>query len=87
MHERNINDLFLGASGVRKRIPVIFLGRPGYVTSKEYQCISQLPLGLSYKQIANMLNLSHRTVEQYITRVKVRIGCRNRQDLIKLLNE
>lgn len=69
----------------RQRKLVIFNNRESYLTSKEYACITQLSLGLSAKKIGQYLDISHRTVEQYLERAKVRTGCRSKQDLIQLL--
>jgi hypothetical protein len=40
-----------------------------HLTSQELACIKGLAKGLSYKEIAKSLNISHRTVETYLNRV------------------
>lgn len=47
-----------------------------------HRCFSLLLTGLSAKQIANKLNLSQRTVENYILKIRNLIGCRNSKELL-----
>jgi len=87
LQDENLEDMLLQRSShSRKRIPIVFRGRSSYVTLKEYECLKQLPRGLSTKEIGRVLNISPRTVEQYFERVKTRIGCKSKQDLIQLLH-
>lgn len=70
-----------------KRKPVIFKNRKSYITGQEFECIKRLPMGKSAKSISQDLKISPRTVEGYLNRVMLRVGCQNRQDLISLLNQ
>ncbi len=54
---------------------------------REMDCIHFLLFGYSYKHIANKLDLSSRTVEGYIERIKVKLNCHNKQRLIDKLLE
>lgn len=81
--DENLKDMLL--NNRKNRIPVIFRGKKSYLTLKEYSCIRLLPAGLSAKQIGRTLNISHRTVEQYFERIKKRVGCTTKYDLIQLL--
>ncbi len=54
---------------------------------RELDCIRLLLFGYSYKHIANKLNLSSRTVEGYIEKIKIKLNCHNKQRLIDKLLE
>ncbi len=45
------------------------------LSNREYQCIKLLAHGKRLKEIANVLDLSVRTVEYYISNAKVKTGC------------
>lgn len=87
-HDVNLSEMLLSPSDTkpRVRIPVIFKNKQSYITPQERECISKLPLGLTTKQIAHILKISPRTVEQYFERVKTRVGCLSKLDLIQLLS-
>lgn len=69
------------------RIPIVFGNKKSYITRQEFECIGRLPLGKTAKDISRDLKISHRTVEGYFSRVMTRIGCRNKKELILLLNQ
>lgn len=52
------------------------------LSKREVECLSYVLEGYSNKQIATLLNLSSRTVEQYIDNTKNKLGCSSRYDLI-----
>lgn len=52
------------------------------LSEKEYQCLSLLAHGKQGKAIATELNISLRTVETYIERIKLKFNLSQRQDLI-----
>lgn len=60
---------------------------------REIECIIYILRGKTSKQIARMLELSHRTVEFYISRLKNKLYCHTKSELIekilsgKLINE
>jgi hypothetical protein len=55
---------------------ITVVGKHGatYLTSREITCLRFLMQGATYKQIAQLLEISPRTVETYIQRVKQRTG-------------
>lgn len=53
------------------------------LSSKEYQCLSFLSHGMRIKGIAQEMDLSVRTVETYIKRVKNKLNLSNTNDLCK----
>ena len=60
----------------------------GYnLTKRELDCIPLLLKGHSSKQIANVLNISYRTVEIHINNLKRKTRQTSKNDLIHLLNE
>lgn len=58
---------------------------PNHLTTQELACIKGLAKGMSYKDIAKSLNISHRTVETYLNRVRLRLNLQRKRDLIALL--
>lgn len=52
------------------------------ITPRQRDCLRDLARGMTAKQIANSLNLSHRTVESYLNTLKERLNCSNRFELI-----
>jgi LuxR family quorum-sensing system transcriptional regulator SolR len=87
LQDENLQDMLLSTTPQPpKKKSVIFNNQETYLTPKEHECIQQLSLGLSAKKIGQCLDISHRTVEQYFERAKIRTGCRTKQDLIQLLH-
>ena len=50
---------------------------------REVECIIHILRGKTSKQIAKMLELSHRTVEFYVGRLKTKLHCRTKSELIE----
>jgi DNA-binding NarL/FixJ family response regulator len=58
------------------------------LTKREIECLNKLCLGYSAKEIAKSLELSHRTVEDYLQKAKDKLGCSKRSDIIAtMLNQ
>lgn len=57
-----------------------------YVTTQELACLRLLCQGFPYKRIAQMLNISVRTVETYLRRVKQRTDFSTQAEVEKLIN-
>lgn len=55
-----------------------------YITLRELDCLRLLLQGASTKEIGKVLHLSHRTVETYIQRIKLRSGAMTKADLISI---
>lgn len=51
---------------------------------RELNCLRSTILGLSAREIAVELQLSKRTVEEYLTQIKNKLGCLNKRELIQL---
>ena len=53
-----------------------------YLTHREAECMHWIITGLTMKAVAIKLNLSPRTIEYYLKRLKARWGCKNKKALI-----
>jgi DNA-binding CsgD family transcriptional regulator len=51
------------------------------LSSREHECLKLLAHGKTVKSIANCLGLSPRTVEDYLVRIKNKIGFNNKSQL------
>jgi DNA-binding CsgD family transcriptional regulator len=49
---------------------------------RENECLSLIAKGYTAKEVARVLGLSFRTVEEYINRIKNKLGCFSRRELI-----
>lgn len=56
------------------RIDFDLMGNTTYVTLQELNCIKALAKGYTYKEVAKFLNISPKTLETYLNRVKIRTG-------------
>ena len=52
------------------------------LTKRQLDCLFYLVKGMTIKEIAAMLSLSHRTIEHYIEAIKQKLECNSRSDLI-----
>lgn len=53
------------------------------LTSRQEECLGYLARGMTMKEIAYATSLSIRTVEHYLEKVKKKLRCNSRSDLIK----
>jgi DNA-binding CsgD family transcriptional regulator len=53
-----------------------------YLSDKQKQCIKLTIQGFSAKEIAKIMHISYRTVEEYLEKAKIRFNCRNKTQLI-----
>lgn len=58
-----------------------------YFSGREAQCLALLLEGKSMKEVANLINISARTVEGYIEDAKRKMGCNYKSELLKLARE
>ena len=54
-----------------------------FFTKREQEVLQNILKGFTAKKIAQQLSLSHRTVEDYIERVKQKFQCINKHDVIE----
>lgn len=52
------------------------------LSPQQMKCIKLLTNGLSAKQVAHHLNLSKRTVENYLAKIRYQLGCTNSKEII-----
>ena len=64
-----------------------FLDEEMYLTHREAGCLYYIYKGYTMKATARTLNLSHRTVEFYFKRVKRKLRCNSRNEIMILLQE
>lgn len=55
------------------------------LTDREFECVKQLAKGKTAKNIAQHLALSPRTIEGYINKIKIKINCQTKSEMISLL--
>lgn len=84
--------MLLDSSLPSKRMIVHHLVAPSYeltnlLSKREIECVNYLIRGMTAKQIGTIMDLSHRTVEFYLKRIKNKLTCRTKSELIaKVLN-
>lgn len=63
------------------------LGMPIHLPNHQAICLKLLAQGKSSKEIARILNISHRTVEGYIAKMTDETGCLSSKELIALYHD
>jgi DNA-binding CsgD family transcriptional regulator len=84
LHDANCQKLCLPNN--RKKIYISTQDINTHLTNQEFFTLQLLSEDKSFKEIAQILDISHRTTETYIDRIRVRTGINNQRDLIKLLH-
>lgn len=56
------------------------------LTKRQMECLYYLTKGMTIKQIAAQLALSHRTVEHYLEAIREKLGCASKWELINATN-
>ncbi len=67
-----------------KKYPVNNGGSEYYLTSHEVRCLQYLGHGFTCKEIGNMLQISHRTVEGHLRNIKNRLDIQSHNQLLKM---
>jgi len=57
-----------------------------YITAQELTCLRMLNSCETIKHAAKSLNISHRTIETYLNRIKLRTGLSTRKELLTLID-
>ncbi|KTD64091.1 Bacterial regulatory protein, luxR family [Legionella spiritensis] len=65
----------IGFLSAIKNIPLL--------TAREYQCLRWYQQGLTAKQTAQRMNLSHRTIEDHFDHIKAKYGVSSKRDLLR----
>ena len=58
-----------------------------YFTQREAECVIQILQGKTMNETGEILNLSPRTVEYYLGKIKRKLNCRKKRDIIKLVSQ
>lgn len=75
----SVEKKFLTPPQVKKRQR----GHPANLSSREVECLFYISRGFSVKEIARALDLSPKTVEQYLEHLRFRLDLSLRSDLVK----
>jgi DNA-binding CsgD family transcriptional regulator len=70
-----------------KSFTLNFKGQSFFLSKREWECLSQLARGKTYKEIANFFAISSRTVETHLNNIKDKTGFSYRSDLIAIFHE
>lgn len=100
--DKQIADLILNIFEKNNVVPVInkmsldrkdmvlfhkLLGTAFYLPVHQAMCLKLLAQGKSSKEIARILDISHRTVEGYIAKMIDELGCASSKELIALYHD
>jgi len=55
-----------------------------YLTKREIECLQLTIKGYTAKRIARQLNISHRTVEEYLCNIRIKTGTSSKAELIEM---
>jgi DNA-binding CsgD family transcriptional regulator len=72
---------FMRATQINK----FYINNGVYLTKREIDCAQKLIIGYSIKEMAQELNLSPRTVEEYINNIKIKTGTNTKSHAIQSL--
>jgi DNA-binding CsgD family transcriptional regulator len=81
LHQKLINNLNV------KGYPIVYRGISSHLTQREYECLIKFMQGLTGKEIARNLNISHRTVEHHISNVREKTQISTKAEIIECLLE
>jgi DNA-binding NarL/FixJ family response regulator len=66
----------------RAPAPPVESATPGVLSERELEVASLVVSGLTYKQIGDRLFISPKTIEHHVARIRQRLGCESRADLL-----
>lgn len=58
-----------------------------YFTKREAECMLLMLKGKTVNEMARVLKLSPRTIEYYTKNMKIKLGCRTKYNLIKIIEK
>lgn len=58
-----------------------------YLSKRELECLHLTIKGYTAKRIARVLDISHRTVEEYLVNIRLKIGANSKSELIEMTIE
>ncbi len=77
---------FRSSFGTRKNLFELE-GRTVLLSKREWECLSALSQGKTYKEVAHVLSLSPRTIETHVNNIKERLGISSKSKLIQCFLE
>lgn len=72
----------MSASRMKERPPHAL---PTMLTKREYECLELILKGYTSKKIALVIGISYRTVEEYISNIKKKMGVKTKSELLSLV--
>ena len=69
------------------RIPLSDPFQGQYLTLRESQCVYYAMQKFTIQETANQLSLSPRTVEFYLKRIRIKLNCQRKKELISKLDQ
>lgn len=60
---------------------------PTTLTKREYECLELVLKGYTSKKIAHVLGISYRTVEEYISNIKQKMGVKTKAELCMIISD
>jgi len=78
-------NMVVGTTGVEhiKRYLLTLQRDKHQLSKRQVECLYYLTKGKTYRQIAQILGISNRTVEHYIDTIKAKMNCQNKSELIE----
>ena len=58
-----------------------------YFTEREAECMNLMLQSNTANRIAEVLHISKRTVEYYILNMKLKLNCRTKEELVRIVRE
>ncbi len=76
------SDISVETSKIHNALSNIHAGKELCLSKRQAECLFYLVRGMTYKQIANVIGLSHKTVEHHIQTLKIKLNCKNKSQLV-----
>ena len=68
-------------NSAENKFEFIINGNKEYFTKTEHDIFKYLLIGATAKDIAKKINRSHRTIEDYINKIKIKLQCSNKSHI------
>jgi LuxR family quorum-sensing system transcriptional regulator SolR len=78
----NLNDFF--SLIFPKRFPINFKGKKVVFSRREIECLGLMATGYSSKEASKLLEISLRTIESHIDKMKRKLNVNNKNELIRM---
>lgn len=78
----DIDSYLVNPDTINNKLMLLASPVKSLLTNRQLQCCLLLMQGKTAKEIANTIGLSARTVEDYLSQIRTKLGCRNKTELI-----